>query len=137
MSDLGLIKGKKPNKMRLGLCSKSNDIIEPYLKPQWYVDCKDLARRSCDAVRTKELLIVPDQYEKIWFDWLENIQDWCVSRQLWWGHRIPAYLVTIPGVIDNPDTQNEQHFVVARNEEEARAKAAAKFNVSPDQIKLS
>jgi len=60
MTEMGIIKGKRPNEMRLGICSKSNDIIEPYLKPQWYVDCKDLARRSCDAVRNKELLIVPD-----------------------------------------------------------------------------
>ena len=104
MTEMGIIKRKRPNEMRLGICSKSNDIIEPYLKPQWYVDCKDLAKRSCDAVRNKELLIVPDQYEKVWFDWLEKIQDWCISRQLWWGHRIPAYLVTIPGVIDHPDT---------------------------------
>jgi len=73
MTEMGIIKGKRPNEMRLGICSKSNDIIEPYLKPQWYVDCKDLARRSCDAVRNKELLIVPDQYEKVWFDWLEKI----------------------------------------------------------------
>ncbi len=70
---LGLIKGKRPNEMRLGVCSKSNDIIEPYMKPQWYVDCKDLAKRSCDAVRSKELLIVPKEYERTWFDWLEKI----------------------------------------------------------------
>ena len=60
MTEMGLIKGKKPNEMRLGLCSKSGDVIEPFLKPQWYVDCKDLAKRSCDAVRSKELLIVPE-----------------------------------------------------------------------------
>ena len=66
--------------MRLGLCSKSNDIIEPYLKPQWYVNCKNMAERSCDAVRKKELTIIPSSHEKTWFDWLENIQDWCISR---------------------------------------------------------
>lgn len=106
MEALGIIKGKKPNAMRLGVCSKSNDIIEPFLKPQWYADCKELARRSCEAVRSKELVIIPSEYETTWFDWLEKIQDWCISRQLWWGHRIPAFLVRIPGVIDNPDTQN-------------------------------
>lgn len=99
----GLIKGIKPNPMRLGRCSKSNDIIEPLMKPQWYVDCKNMAARSCEAVRKKELLIVPESHERTWFDWLEGIQDWCISRQLWWGHRIPAYLVTIPGLIDHPD----------------------------------
>lgn len=106
------------------------------LKPQWYVDCKELAKRSCDAVRNKELLIIPDQHEKTWFDWLEKIQDWCVSRQLWWGHRIPAYLVRIPGVLDNPNDSNDEHFVVARDEKDAREKAAKKFNVNPDQIEL-
>lgn len=104
LEGMGLIRGKRPNEMRLGLCSRSNDIIEPFLKPQWYVDCKDIAKRSCDAVRNKELLIVPEHHEKTWFDWLDKIQDWCVSRQLWWGHRIPAYLVRIAGLIDNPDT---------------------------------
>ena len=112
----GLIKGIKPNAMRLGRCSKSNDIIEPLLKPQWYVDCKDMARRSVEAVRSKELLIIPEFHERTWFDWLENIQDWCISRQLWWGHRIPAFLVQIPGVIDHPDKNNGEHFVVGRNE---------------------
>lgn len=73
MTEMGLIRGKKPNDMRLGVCSKSGDIIEPFLKPQWYVDCKDMAKRSCDAVRNKELLIVPESYEKVWFDWLEKI----------------------------------------------------------------
>jgi valyl-tRNA synthetase len=57
LEKLGLLKGKRPNEMRLGLCSKTGDIIEPYLKPQWYADCKDLAKRSCDAVRNKDLII--------------------------------------------------------------------------------
>jgi len=69
----GLIKGIKPNPMRLGRCSKSNDIIEPLLKPQWYVDCKEMAARSCEAVRKKELLIIPESHERTWFDWLEGI----------------------------------------------------------------
>jgi valyl-tRNA synthetase len=80
LNSLGLIIGKKPNPMRLGRCSKSNDIIEPLLKPQWYVNCKDMAKRSVDAVRNKELIILPEAHEKTWFDWLENIQDWCISR---------------------------------------------------------
>lgn len=77
---LGQIKGKTPNPMRLGKCSKSGDIIEPFLKPQWYVDCKDMAARSVAAVRNKELLLVPEVHERTWYQWLENIQDWCISR---------------------------------------------------------
>lgn len=137
MEALGIIKGKKPNPMRLGVCSKSNDIIEPYLKPQWYADCKELAKRSCDAVRSKELQIIPKEHERTWFDWLEKIQDWCISRQLWWGHRIPAYLCKVPGIVDNPDVQNQDHYVVGRNEAEARAKAAAKWGVAAETIELS
>lgn len=132
----GQIKGIKPNPMRLGRCSKSNDIIEPLLKPQWYVNCQNMAARSCEAVRNKELLIIPESHERTWFDWLENIQDWCISRQLWWGHRIPAYLVTIPGVVDHPDHNKNDHYVVGRTETEARENAAKKFNVPLDQIKL-
>ena len=67
LDKLGQIKGKTPNPMRLGLCSKSNDIIEPYLKPQWYVDCKDMAKRSVDAVRNGDLKIIPKDHEKTWF----------------------------------------------------------------------
>lgn len=133
----GLIMGKKPNPMRLGKCSKSGDIIEPMLKPQWYVDCKDMAKRSVDAVRNKELIIQPESHERTWFEWLENIQDWCISRQLWWGHRIPAYLVKIPGVIDTPNTNNHEHWIVGRTEEDARANAAKKFNVDPSKVTLS
>ena len=132
----GLIFGKKPNPMRIGRCSKSNDIIEPLLKPQWYVNCKNMAARSCDAVRNKELLIVPDSHEKTWFMWLDNIQDWCISRQLWWGHRIPAYLVKIPGLIDHPDKNNNEHWVVGHTKETALAAAAAKFKVPESQITL-
>ena len=137
LEKLGQIKGKTPNPMRLGLCSKSNDIIEPYLKPQWYVDCKDMAKRSVDAVRNKDLKIIPEFHERTWYQWLENIQDWCISRQLWWGHRIPVYLVKIPGVIDHPDTNNHEHFVVGRNIEEAKLNASKKFNVDVSKIELS
>lgn len=131
------MKGTTKNPMRLGRCSKSNDIIEPYLKPQWYVDCKDMAARSVAAVRNKELLLVPESHEKTWFHWLENIQDWCISRQLWWGHRIPAYLVTIPGKIDHPDTNNSEHWVCGRDEAEAIATAAKKFGVDASAVTVS
>jgi len=75
-----------------------------------------MAKRSADAVRNKELIITPSTHEKTWFHYLDNIQPWCISRQLWWGHRIPVYLVTIPGVLDHPDSNNPEHFVCGRNE---------------------
>ena len=128
----GLIIGKKPNPMSIGFCSKSNDVIEPLLKPQWYVNCNDMAARAVQAVRSGDLKVVPEEHHATWYRFLENIQDWCISRQLWWGHRIPVYLVTIPGVIDNPDKNNSEHWIVGRDEPEARRNAAAKFNVPED-----
>lgn len=137
LTKLGLIVGKKPNPMSIGRCSKSNDIIEPLLKPQWYVDCKDMAKRAADSVRNGDLVVTPEEHHTTWFRFLDNIQDWCISRQLWWGHRVPVYLVTIPGVIDHPDKNNSEHFVVGRNEAEAKKNAAIKFGVPEAQISLA
>lgn len=64
------------NPMRLGLCSRSKDVIEPVLKPQWWVNCKDMAARSCAVVRDGGLQIIPQDFEATWFRWLENIRDW-------------------------------------------------------------
>ena len=74
MTELGLYRGKEPNKMRLGLCSRSGDIIEPMLTPQWYVDCTSMARRAVDAVRSGQLKILPEIHEATWYRWLENIR---------------------------------------------------------------
>ena len=137
LNKLGLIVGKKPNPMSIGLCSKSNDIIEPLLKPQWYVNCNDMAARAVQAVRQGDLKVIPEEHHATWYRFLENIQDWCISRQLWWGHRIPVYLVTIPGKIDHPDKNNSEHWVVGRDEAEARKNAAAKFGVPEAQITLA
>ena len=86
----GLYRDKVPNKMRLGICSRSGDILEPMISAQWYVNCDGMAKRATDAVRNGDLKIVPAEQERTWFQWLDNIRDWCVSRQLWWGHQIPA-----------------------------------------------
>jgi valyl-tRNA synthetase len=84
----------KENEMILPICSHSKDIIEPLIKPQWYVNCKTMAQRSIDAVRSGELKILPTIFESVWYKWLEGIHDWCISRQLWWGHHIPAYFIS-------------------------------------------
>ena len=65
------------------------------IKPQWYVSCNEMAAEAVKAVKTKELKIIPEQFEKTWDFWMDGIRDWCISRQLWWGHRIPAYYVYI------------------------------------------
>mmetsp|Transcript_13056 Transcript_13056/g.31187 ORF Transcript_13056/g.31187 Transcript_13056/m.31187 type:complete len:1073 (+) Transcript_13056:718-3936(+) len=135
LEKMGLLRGKTPNPMRLGMCSRSGDIIEPLLVPQWYVDCKDMARRACEAVRTGELELIPAFHKVTWFNWLEDIRDWCVSRQLWWGHRIPAYKVV------EPQLEGDDMWIAGRSAEEAKEKAAKALtdrgvNVEAGAIKL-
>lgn len=80
LQEAGLYRGKEDNPMRLGLCSRSKDVIEPMLKPQWWVACGDMAAKGVQAVRSGELNIVPPVFKDVWYDWLENIRDWCISR---------------------------------------------------------
>jgi valyl-tRNA synthetase len=89
--------------------------IEPWLTDQWYVNVRPLADRALEAVRRGQTRFVPQNWEKTFFDWLENIQPWCVSRQLWWGHQIPAWY------------GEDGDYVVARSEAEARQKAQSKW----------
>ena len=72
-------------------CERCKSTLEPKISMQWFVSMKDLAKRAADCVRDGKTKFIPKRYEKQYFNWLDNIQDWCISRQLWWGHRIPAY----------------------------------------------
>jgi valyl-tRNA synthetase len=74
---------------------RTSDVIEPLVKPQWWVNCKDVAARAIDDAKTGKLRILPDFQKVLWYEFLEKIRDWCISRQLWWGHRCPAYLVQV------------------------------------------
>ncbi|HKZ90527.1 MAG TPA: valine--tRNA ligase [Candidatus Limnocylindrales bacterium] len=80
-----------PHQLAMGRCQRSDDVVEPRLKTQWFIDVKPMAARAMGAVRERRTRFVPERFEKVFFDWLENIHDWNVSRQLWWGHRIPAW----------------------------------------------
>ncbi|MEE1611527.1 valine--tRNA ligase [Microvirga sp. CF3016] len=93
---------------------RSNVVIEPYLTDQWYVNVKPLADRALDVVRKGQTKFVPENWEKTYFQWLENIEPWCVSRQLWWGHQIPAWY------------DDQGNVFVAMSEEDARVEARAK-----------
>jgi len=136
LTEMKLIKGKHPNKMVLQICSKSGDIIEPMVKAQWWINCKEVAKRTMDDVNSGKLKIIPEFQKQTLFTFLENIVDWCISRQLWWGHQCPIYLVTINGILDNPDEANNDHWIAAKNEEEAKEKASKKFKCD-DLSKIS
>lgn len=133
LDEMKLYKGKEDNEYALSLCSRSGDIIEPMIKPQWYCDCKELAAQSIEAVKKGDLKIIPNYHEQKWFEWLENIQDWCISRQLWWGHRIPAWFCNIEGQKAKREDQN--YWIVAHNEQDAMELAKKKFGADK-KIKL-
>ncbi|XP_047340361.1 valine--tRNA ligase, mitochondrial 1 [Impatiens glandulifera] len=127
----GLYRESKNNEMRLGVCSRTNDVVEPLIKPQWYVNCKSMATDGLNAVTddaNQRIEIIPKQYVAEWRRWLENIRDWCISRQLWWGHRVPAWYVVLAEDEQKELGSYQDHWLVARNEEEAHTQAAKLFS---------
>ncbi|XP_051271216.1 valine--tRNA ligase, mitochondrial isoform X4 [Dicentrarchus labrax] len=126
-----LFRGKKSHAMTLPVCSRSGDIIEPLLKKQWYIHCDEMAKKATQAVEDGQLEIIPHFYTKTWKNWLSNISDWCISRQLWWGHQIPAYQVELPNSTD------KQEWVWGRSKGEARQRAAIKYGLKPEDITLT
>jgi len=91
LSDFGFLERIEPNTHTVPHGDRSGVVIEPFLTDQWYVDAKTLAAPAIAAVRAGETIFVPRNWEKTYFEWMENIQPWCISRQLWWGHQIPAW----------------------------------------------
>ncbi len=87
----GNLEKVQPYTHNVGTCQRCHTTVEPVVSTQWYVKMKPLAQPAIDVVRSGKTKFVPDRFSKIYFNWMENIQDWCISRQLWWGHRIPAY----------------------------------------------
>lgn len=125
LAEKGLFVEQQDNEMTIPTCSRSGDIIEPYLKPQWWVSQKEMAQVAMDAVRNGDVTISPKTSENEYFQWLGNIQDWCISRQLWWGHRCPVYFVRIKG--EDNDANDGTYWVSGRDEQEAQKKALEKF----------
>lgn len=91
LEEAGLLRGEDANPMTQPYGDRSGVIIEPWLTDQWYVDAKTLAGPALEAVKTGEVKFTPDNWKETYYQWMENIEPWCVSRQLWWGHRIPAW----------------------------------------------
>ena len=91
LEELGALVNTEDYVHNVAKCERCKSTIEPKISMQWFVDMKNLGKRAADSVRNEEMRFIPKRYEKQYFNWLDNIQDWCISRQLWWGHRIPAY----------------------------------------------
>ncbi|KAM0667594.1 hypothetical protein ACQRIT_003355 [Beauveria bassiana] len=124
LKEKGLYVDKKDNAMKVPMCSKSKDVIEPLMKPQWWVKMKDMASEAAKVVKNGEIKIRPESAEKAYYRWMEDIQDWCISRQLWWGHRCPVYFAKVEG---GSDLSEEELWFSGRTKQEAEAKASAKL----------
>lgn len=94
LEDGGFLKAVEPYKHNVGSCYRCGSVIEPRVSKQWFVKMEPLAKPAVEAVRGGRTRFIPERFDKIYFNWMENIKDWCISRQLWWGHRIPAWYCT-------------------------------------------
>ncbi len=131
----------EPRQIATPFGDRGGVVIEPWLTDQWYVNAEELAKKPIEAVKSGEIEIVPKSWEKTFFNWMENIQPWCVSRQLWWGHRIPAWYG--PHKTDENSTTldaspGEQaggnQVFVAQDEDAAKAAAASYYGVTQKEI---
>ncbi|KAI5861848.1 tRNA synthetases class I-domain-containing protein [Durotheca rogersii] len=132
----GLYVDKKDNPMKVPLCEKSKDIIEPIMKPQWWMKMKDMAAEAVRVVKEGQIKIKPESAEKSYYRWMEDVNDWCLSRQLWWGHQCPVYFAKVEGEAGDP--ANDSLWFSGRTEEEAQAKAekalaGKKFTLERDE----
>jgi valyl-tRNA synthetase len=91
MEEAGLVIRVEPYMMKVPRSQRGGEVIEPMVSTQWFVDIKDMADAALQAVRGGRIEIIPERFKKVYYNWMENIQDWCISRQLWWGHRIPVW----------------------------------------------
>jgi valyl-tRNA synthetase len=113
--EMGLLEKIEPNAMTIPYGDRSGVVIEPWLTDQWFVDAETLAKPAIEAVQDGRMRFVPKQWENTYFEWMRNIQPWCISRQIWWGHQVPAWFA--------PDGK----FFVALTEEEAQLQADAHY----------
>ena len=108
LKELGALVSIEDYTHNVGKCERCKTTIEPRVSEQWFVKMEELAKPALEAVRNGDVKFVPKRYEKTYFNWLENIQDWCISRQLWWGHQIPAYYCEECGHINVAKTKPEK-----------------------------
>ena len=108
LEKLGVLVKTEEYTHNVGKCYRCHNTVELRISEQWFVKMKELAKPAIEAVKSDDIKFVPKRYEKTYFNWMENIQDWCISRQLWWGHRIPAYYCEECGHINVAKTQPEK-----------------------------
>ena len=108
LKEIGALVKEEDYTHNVGKCERCKNTIEPKISEQWFVKMKPLAEPAIEAVKNDSIKFVPKRYEKTYFNWMENIQDWCISRQLWWGHRIPAYYCDKCGHINVSKTKVEK-----------------------------
>ena len=116
-----LIEKIDPHTLMVPRGDRTNSIIEPYMTDQWFVKVKPLAEPAIEAVKNGSIRFVPENWEKTYFNWMENIEDWCISRQIWWGHRIPAWY------------DKEGNYYVADSLEEAQIQAGIGVKLTQDE----
>ena len=121
--ELGLLEKIEPHKVMVPRGDRSHSIVEPYRTDQWYVKVDTMAKKALDVVKDGEIKFVPENWDKTYYQWMENIEDWCISRQLWWGHRVPAWY------------DEDGKIYVAESEEKVREKynLAADFKLTQDE----
>ena len=128
LTEAGLLVEEKPHKLSLGRCQRCDTVIEPMLSMQWFVKTEPLAKPAIAAVEQGKTRFVPEHWTDDYFRWMRNIRDWCISRQLWWGHRIPAWYA--PDDREGPDAK----VYVARTYEEACSLAGRNDLVQDDDV---
>jgi valyl-tRNA synthetase len=123
LEEEGLLVKVEDHSHNVGQCYRCGTTVEPIISKQWFVKMKPLAKPAIDAVKNDETEFVPEHFEKVYFHWLENIRDWCISRQLWWGHRIPAFYCDDCG-----------EMVVTKDDEAICPKCGKKMRQDPDTL---
>ncbi|XP_003240691.1 valine--tRNA ligase isoform X1 [Acyrthosiphon pisum] len=121
LKEMNLLRDSKEHKMSIPICSRTGDIIEHLPKLQWFINCKEMAQKASESLRNGKLIIEPTHYHNQWFLWLDNSKDWCVSRQLWWGHRLPLF-------------ETKYGWISAHNTDEAIKKIGAKIKLSEKEM---
>jgi valyl-tRNA synthetase len=121
LDDQGLLEKIEPHTLMVPRGDRTHTVIEPYMTDQWFVKVAPLAKPAIDAVKNGDIRFIPENWNKTYFNWMDNIQDWCISRQIWWGHRIPAWY------------DNDGNIYVADSLEEAQAQAGEGVALRQDE----